>query len=94
VGDGTNDRFEVMRYLEPAIRRTIDSIHFDSRRDSGSDSILVVGGAIFGVGDGTNDRFDLLRFDSILFQLKQFLERAIRFLEWAMRVGDASRRCE
>jgi hypothetical protein len=37
-----------------------------SRRcDSGSDSILVVGGAILGVGDGTNDRFDLLRFDSI-----------------------------
>ncbi len=55
----------VMRYVEHAIQQTMDSSHVDSRCDSGSDSILVVGGAILGVGDGTNDRFDLLRFDSI-----------------------------
>jgi hypothetical protein len=64
-----------------------------SRRcDSGSDSILVVGGAILGVGDGTNDRFDLLRFDSI--SAEAILGEGYSLLGVAMRVGDASRRCE
>ncbi len=41
---------------------------------------------------------DSIYFESILFQVKQLLERASRFLEWrcewVMRVGDASRRCD